>query len=109
MDPAIVGSDQFGILWRAALPGNYRGYKEQVFSQTLVYTPGETQYVYVSTTMNYIHKINAKTGEIVKSRQVHVPFLTADLDGCVDINPLIGVTVGPAPRWTPTFPPIRRC
>ena len=26
------------------------------------------------------------------SRNLHIPFLTADLDGCVDINPTIGVT-----------------
>jgi len=39
-----------------------------------------------------VYKINAKTGAIVLQRNLHIPFLTADLDGCVDINPLIGVT-----------------
>src|SRR4051794_14041179 len=94
MDPAVVESDQFGILWSKRLLGTYRGYTEQIFSQPLVYTPGGgTQYVYVATTMNIVYKINAKTGDIVLSRTLHVPFLVSDLDGCVDINPLVGVTV----------------
>ncbi|KAI9864385.1 MAG: hypothetical protein M1813_003305 [Trichoglossum hirsutum] len=93
MDPAIVGSDQFGMLWSKKLLGTYRGYNEQIFSQPLVYTPGDgTQYVYVATTMNIVYKINAKTGDIVLSRTLHVPFLVSDLDGCIDINPLVGVT-----------------
>ena len=93
MDPAIVGSSQFGQLFKTALPGNYAGVKEQVFSQPLVYTPSDgVQYVYLATTQNNIYKINAKTGAIVLSRNLAIPFLTADLNGCVDINPHIGVT-----------------
>lgn len=93
MDPAIVGSSQFGQLFQTALPGNYKGYKEQIFSQPLVYTPsgGEQQYVYFSTTQNNVYKLHAQTGAIVASRSLHIPFLTADLDGCVDINPTIGI------------------
>ncbi|KAK7425150.1 hypothetical protein QQX98_000064 [Neonectria punicea] len=94
MDPAIVGSPQFDMLFKTPLPGTYVGYAEQVFSQPLVYTPskGTTQYVYWATSQNNVYKMNAKTGEIVASRNLHIPFLTADLDGCVDINPCIGVT-----------------
>ncbi|KAH0559498.1 hypothetical protein GP486_003989 [Trichoglossum hirsutum] len=92
MDPAVVGSDQFGILWKRSLPGNYRGATEQVFAQPLVYTPGDTQYVYLATTMNNLYKIDAKQGTIVERRNLAVPFLEADLDGCSDINPLIGST-----------------
>lgn len=94
MDPAIVGSDQFGQLFNTALPGNYNGQPEQIFSQPLVYTPssGTKQYVYWATTQNNLYKMDAKTGEIVASRNLHIPFLSADLDGCVDINPHIGVT-----------------
>ncbi|KAH0538563.1 hypothetical protein FGG08_004851 [Glutinoglossum americanum] len=92
MDPAVVASDQFGILWKQALPGKYRGATEQVFAQPLVYTPGDTQYVYLATTMNNIYKINAKGGGIVLARNLAVPFLEADLNGCTDINPLIGST-----------------
>ncbi|CAK7268592.1 hypothetical protein SEPCBS119000_003139 [Sporothrix epigloea] len=94
MDPAIVGSADFAQIFKTALPGNYNGAAEQVFSQPLVYTPstGTTQYVYLATTQNNVYKINAKTGEILLSRNLAIPFLAADLDGCVDINPLIGVT-----------------
>lgn len=94
MDPAIVGSSQFGQLFRIQLPGRYNGAPEQMFSQPLVYTPsgGDTQYLYLATTQNNVYKLNAKTGEIIASRNLHIPFLTAELDGCVDINPLIGIT-----------------
>ncbi|KAH0287144.1 WSC domain-containing protein, partial [Aureobasidium sp. EXF-3399] len=94
MDPSVVGGDSFGQLWRAALPGNFQGIgAEQIFSQPLVYTLSDgIQYVYIATTQNNLYKINAKTGDIIASRNMHVPFLTADLDGCVDINPTVGVT-----------------
>lgn len=91
----MVGSSQFGQLWKALLPGNYRGKPEQIFSQPLLYTLDDgIQYVFVATTQNNVYKLNAKTGAIVASRNLHVPFLTSDLDGCVDINPYVGVTVG---------------
>ncbi len=94
MDPSVVGSNQFGQIFKVLLPGNYGGAPEQIFSQPLVYTPsgGTTQYVYWATTQNNLYKMNAKTGEIVAKRNLHIPFLTADLDGCVDINPNIGIT-----------------
>ncbi|KAI9764338.1 MAG: hypothetical protein M1835_007596 [Candelina submexicana] len=83
LDPAVVGSPDFGQLFRTQLPGNYRGQPEQIFSQPLVYTLNDgIQYLFVATTQNNIYKINAKTGSIVASRNMHVPFLTADLDGC---------------------------
>lgn len=94
MDPSVVGSNQFGQIFKVLLPGNYGGAAEQIFSQPLVYTPnnGTTQYVFWATTQNNLYKMDAKTGEIVAQRSLHIPFLTADLDGCVDINPNIGVT-----------------
>lgn len=93
MDPSIVGSAQFGQLWKASLPGNYRGFTEQIYSQPLVYTLNDgIQYLFVATTQNNVYKLNAKTGAVVLARSLHVPFLTADLDGCVDINPTVGVT-----------------
>ena len=95
MDPSTVGSDQFGQLWKASLPGNYQGLgPEQIYSQPLVYTLNDgVQYVFVATTQNNIYKINAKTGAVIASRNLHVPFLTSDLNGCVDVNPTVGVTV----------------
>ncbi|KAG9230010.1 WSC domain-containing protein [Amylocarpus encephaloides] len=94
MDPSVVGSAQFGQLFKTLLPGTYNGAAEQIFSQPLVYTTtsDNTQYVYVATTQNNLYKLNAKTGAIVQQRNLHIPFLTADLDGCTDINPLVGVT-----------------
>ncbi|KAF2651061.1 WSC-domain-containing protein [Lophiostoma macrostomum CBS 122681] len=94
MDPAVVGSSNFGQIFRTQLPGNFQNLAaEQIFSQPLVYTGSDgIQYVYVATSQNNIYKLDAKTGAIVKSRNLHVPFLQADLENCVDINPLIGVT-----------------
>lgn len=97
MDPTIVGSAQFGLLYKTQLPGTYlingQNVPEQIFSQPLVYTGSDgVQFVYVATTQNNVYKINAKTGVIVASRNLHRPFLVSDLNGCVDINPTVGVT-----------------
>ena len=83
MDPSVVGSANFGQIFKTALPGNFNGIgSEQIFSQPLVYTGSDgVQYVYLATTQNNIYKLDAKTGAIIMSRNLHVPFLTADLDG----------------------------
>ncbi|KAH8900410.1 Pyrrolo-quinoline quinone [Thozetella sp. PMI_491] len=93
MDPAIVASDQFQQIFVTKLPGNYGNQQEQVYSQPLVYTtPSDgVQYLFVSTTQNNVYKIDAKTGNIVASRNLHIPFLQADLDNCFDISPHIGI------------------
>ncbi|KAL8765358.1 MAG: hypothetical protein Q9209_007544 [Squamulea sp. 1 TL-2023] len=93
MDPSVVSSAQFGELWKTKLPGNYRNALEQIYSQPLVYTLDDgIQYVFIATSQNNLYKINAKTGAIVASRNMHIPFLTSELVTCLDINPLIGVT-----------------
>ncbi|TVY53083.1 WSC domain-containing protein [Lachnellula cervina] len=94
MDPSVVASSQFGQLFVTQLPGTYNGAKEQLYAQPLVYTPSAdgTQYVYLATTQNNIYKVNAKTGAIVAQRNLHIPFLAADLNGCVDITPCVGST-----------------
>ncbi|KAJ4332879.1 hypothetical protein N0V95_009549 [Ascochyta clinopodiicola] len=94
LDPQTVASADFGNIWTAKLPGNFNGIgAEQVLSQPLVYTTGDgVQYVFVATTQNNLYKINAKTGDIVKTRNIGVPFLAADLGGCNDIFPAIGVS-----------------
>jgi hypothetical protein len=97
MDPAVVGSAQFGLLFKTLLPGTYpisgQDVPEQIFSQPLVYTGSDgVQYVYIATTQNNIYKLHAKTGVIVASRNIARPFLVSDLNGCVDINPTVGVT-----------------
>jgi outer membrane protein assembly factor BamB len=83
MDPSVVGSANFGQLFKTTLPGNFNGIgAEQVFSQPLVFTGNDgVQYIYIATTQNNLYKLNAKTGAIVTSRNMGVPFLTADLDG----------------------------
>lgn len=94
MDPSVVGSAQFGELWQAVLPGNYQNVQEQIYSQPLVYTLDDgVQYVFIATTQNNVYKINAKTGKIAASRNLHIPFLTSEILPCTDINPLVGVTV----------------
>jgi hypothetical protein len=93
MDPNIVGSSEFGNIFMTQLGGIYNGAAEQMFSQPLVYTLSDgIQYIFVATTQNNIYKLNAATGGIVAKRNMHIPFLVADLDGCTDINPLVGVT-----------------
>lgn len=83
MDPAVVGSPNFGNVFRTQLPGNFNGIGvEQIFSQPLVFTSNDgVQYVYIATSQNNLYKLNAKTGAIVASRNLHVPFLSADLNG----------------------------
>ncbi|KAH7308553.1 WSC domain-containing protein [Stachybotrys elegans] len=102
MDPSIVTSDAFGQVFKVNLPGNYGGQKERIFSQPLIYTPkgGDgTQYVYWATAQNNVYKMNAKTGEIIASRNLHIPFMSQDLNApgqttpgyCQDINPTVGI------------------
>ncbi|KAG7137690.1 WSC domain-containing protein like [Verticillium longisporum] len=92
MDPAVVRSSQFDRIFQTTLPGRYGGRAEQIFSQPLVYTPDDKQYVYLATTQNNVYKLDAQTGEILASRNLHIPFLSTDLDGCYDIQPHVGVT-----------------
>lgn len=94
MDPSVVGSSQFGQIFKTPLPGNYAGAKEQIFSQPLLYTSDtdKVQYMYIATTQNNIYKVDAKTGAILLSRNLHIPFLAADLDGCVGESSLPFVT-----------------
>jgi outer membrane protein assembly factor BamB len=82
MDPRTIASADFGNIWIAKLPGNFNNIgAEQILSQPLVYTTSDgVQYVYVATTQNNLYKINAKTGDIVKKRNIGVPFLAADLN-----------------------------
>jgi outer membrane protein assembly factor BamB len=77
----VVAGSTFGQLFKTLLPGNFGGLgPEQIYSQPLVYTGSDgIQYVYVATTQNNVYKLNAKTGAIVASRNLHVPFLQAEL------------------------------
>lgn len=81
LDPRVIASADWGNIWTAKLPGAFAGLAlEQVLSQPLVYTTDDgIQYVFVATTQNNLYKINAKTGEVVTSRNIGVPFMAADL------------------------------
>lgn len=82
LDPNTVRSTGFGQIFKTTLPGNFNGLAaEQIFASPLVYTEDDgIQYLYVATTQNNLYKIDAKTGVIVASRNLHVPFLQADLE-----------------------------
>ncbi|OAG03405.1 WSC-domain-containing protein [Paraphaeosphaeria sporulosa] len=94
MNPSEVASSGFDQIFRTTLPGNFQGLaNEQIFAAPLVYTGNDgIQYIYVATTQNNLYKLDAKTGVIVASRNLHVPFLQVELESCVDIKPLIGIT-----------------
>lgn len=80
MQPAIVGSSSFGILWT----NTYKA-KEKWYAKPLVYTPpGQKQLVFIASTQNWIRTLDAVTGVLIKERQVQPPFLQSDI-GCTDI------------------------
>ncbi|MCJ1290151.1 hypothetical protein MMC34_001687 [Xylographa carneopallida] len=87
MDPAVVDSAQFGLLWKVAFNA-----LEQFYAKPLVYTPlaGTAQLVFLASSQNWIRTLNAKTGAILNARQVHLPFLQSEI-GCTDIPNTIGI------------------
>jgi iron transport multicopper oxidase len=88
MDPAIVGSASFGILWK-----NTYSNKEKWYAKPLVYTPpGAGQLVFTASAMNIIRTLDAVNGTLLKSRTLQPPFLKEDI-GCGDIPDFIGVIV----------------
>lgn len=78
MDPNIVDSSAFGQLWK-------QGFQplEQFYAKPLTYTPlaGGNQLLFLASSQNYIRTLDAKTGVLINSRQVHTPFLQSDI-GC---------------------------
>lgn len=88
MDPSIVGSSSFGILWK-----NAYGPKEKWYAKPLVYTPpGASQIVFIASSMNVIRTLDAVNGTLLNSRTLQPPFLQSDI-GCTDIPDYIGVIV----------------
>ncbi|CAD6594301.1 MAG: hypothetical protein ASARMPREDX12_008599 [Alectoria sarmentosa] len=87
MDPAVVDSAEFGLLWK--VPFNFQ---EQFYAKPLVYTPnaGGNQLVFLASSQNWIRTLDAKTGDPINSRQVHTPFLQSDIP-CTDIPNYIGI------------------
>ena len=88
IDPNIVNSTTFGILWTNAYNS-----LEKWYGRPLVYTSGAinggAQIVFLASTMNIIRTIDAKTGKAILSRNLIPPFLQSDI-GCTDIPNYIG-------------------
>lgn len=86
MDPAIVDSAQFGILWQIKFNN-----LEKFYAKPLVYTPtGQTQQVFLASTQNIVRSIDAKTGTVLLTRTLGEPFKQSDI-GCTDIPDTIGI------------------
>ncbi|RPB18619.1 WSC-domain-containing protein [Terfezia boudieri ATCC MYA-4762] len=94
MDPNILKSGTFDVIWRKKMLGNYNGFTEQFYAQPLVFTPpSRHQRLYVISQQNIAYIMNATTGDILQSRQLKIPFLVSpDLEGCNDISDCIGST-----------------
>jgi MYXO-CTERM domain-containing protein len=84
LDPATVGSPDFGQLFDAALDG-------EIYAQPL-YSNGV---VFVATETNHVYALDAATGATLWTRALGAPFLASDLN-CGDLTPSIGVTGTPA-------------
>jgi iron transport multicopper oxidase len=90
MDPSIVDSSIFGILWQDTFLS-----KEKWYAKPLVYTPnGGKQMVFIASEQNWIRTLDAVTGTVINQRQVQLPFLQSDI-GCTDIPDYIGITGTP--------------
>jgi iron transport multicopper oxidase len=89
MHPATVGSPIFGVLWKNFYGSN----KEKWYAKPLVYTPpGQSQLVFLASSMNIIRTVDAVNGTLLNSRTVLPPFLQSDI-GCTDIPDYIGIVV----------------
>ncbi|KAI9826953.1 MAG: hypothetical protein M1826_006529 [Phylliscum demangeonii] len=97
MDPTVVTSPDFGLLWKNSYDG-----REKFYAKPLIYTPvsaktnGGGQLVFLASSENWVRTVDAVTGAAVASRQVQPPFLQSELttpDGrtCYDIPDYIGV------------------
>lgn len=88
MQPSIVGSSSFGILW-----SNIYNAKEKWYAKPLVYTPpGQKQLVFTASNQNWIRTVDAVTGALLNARQVQPPFLQSDV-GCTDMPDFIGTFI----------------
>ncbi|EPE25666.1 hypothetical protein GLAREA_01578 [Glarea lozoyensis ATCC 20868] len=86
LDPAVVKSSSFGILWK-----NTYAAKERWYAKPLVYTPpGASQLVFTASAMNVVRTLDAVNGTLLKSRTIQPPFLMSDI-GCGDIPDYIGI------------------
>jgi hypothetical protein len=60
--------------------------ESQFYAKPLVFTPaGQEQLLFLASSKNWIRTLNAKTGNLIKSRLLATPFLVSDLAACNDI------------------------
>lgn len=91
MDPNVVGSSSFGILWTQKTTDSL----ETWYAKPLTYTlTGGSEMVITASNKNIVRVHDAKNGTLIASRQLSQPFLQSDI-GCTDIPNYIGVTGTP--------------
>ncbi|KAL8882070.1 MAG: hypothetical protein Q9192_007654, partial [Flavoplaca navasiana] len=90
MQPSILGSSSFGMLWTKTY-----NEKERWYAKPLVYTPpGQKQLVFTGPSQNWIRTVDAVTGAPIDARQVQPPFPQSDI-GCTDMPDTIGIVGKP--------------
>jgi iron transport multicopper oxidase len=91
MDPGLVGSSNFRTLWEFASDDS----NELFLAKPLVYTPaGGSELIITSSEKNIIRIFDAKTGTLIKQRQLQQPFRREHAN-CGDIPNYIGITGTP--------------
>lgn len=97
MDPDVVNSSSFGLLWKKGFNS-----QEQFYAKPLVYTPlanPSQQIIFIASSQNWVRTLDAKTGALINFRQLWTPFLQSDI-GCTDIPNTIGITGTPTIDYT---------
>ncbi len=84
LSPEVVGSSEFGIVFKTQLNG-------QIYAQPLLVG----KILLVATETNWVYGLNPTTGAIEWSRQIGRPFEDAPVH-CPDLIPYLGVTSTPA-------------
>jgi outer membrane protein assembly factor BamB len=84
LSPAAVAGGSFGQLFETPIEG-------QVYAQPLV----SNGTLLVATEDNWIYGLDPASGAVKWSRNVGTPFLAAEIPGCTDLVPNVGVTGTP--------------
>ncbi|KAH6692719.1 hypothetical protein F5X68DRAFT_250938 [Plectosphaerella plurivora] len=91
MDPGVVGSSNFRTLWEFASDDT----NELFLAKPLIYTPpGGSELIITSSEKNIIRIFDAKSGTLVKQRQLQEPF-RREHTNCGDIPNFVGITGTP--------------
>ncbi|KAI5803029.1 hypothetical protein EDC01DRAFT_627840 [Geopyxis carbonaria] len=104
INPKIVENGDFVIHWKVSPDSDRINGVEMFMAKPLVYTPhtrfidgqpsiGGKQLVIIVSESNWIYVLDAVSGEIIKSRQIRIPY--NETLPCGDIIPVVGVTGTP--------------